>query len=255
MTDSTHRILVCVHDVTPRHDERLRAIDAFLREVGVGARYSMLVVPDFWGGAPLDSHPGFVEWLRAREADGVEMALHGFTHRDTSEHAGTLASFKASTLTAREGEFLGLSREEAARRLDAGREVLGRVLRREVDGFVAPAWLYSEGARAALADRGFTWAEDHFRVWRPAERQRDEQVVLRGPVVSYASRDLRRIVGSHLWSRLSTLVLAGQSVVRFALHPHDFDVPSLRTEIRRALTSFMRTRQPIYYHELLGPVA
>jgi hypothetical protein len=40
-------------------------------------------------------------------------------------------------------------------------------------------------------------------------------------------------------------------VVRFALHPHDFDVPSLRREIERALRNFLRYRQPMLYGELV----
>lgn len=243
----TPSVVICLHDVSPRHDERVRAIHAWLAELGVGSNYSMLLVPDFWASAPLGSHAGFTKWLRQRNDEGVEMVLHGFYHRDTTQHASALAAWKARTYTASEGEFFGLTEEEAGRRIDAGQEVLREVVGMPAEGFVAPAWLYSEGARAALASRGFLWAENHSTVWSP----RSGRTLLRGPVVSYASRDLQRVIGSHLWSRTATVILRGQPVVRFALHPHDFDVPSLRSEIDRALRNFLRYRRPLLYRDLV----
>lgn len=240
-------VIICLHDVSPRHDERIRAIHAFLAELGVGARYSMLLVPDFWASAPLGSHPGFAHWLRDRRDEGVEMVLHGYFHRDTTQHTSALAAWKARTYTASEGEFFGLSEEDAGRRIDEGQAVVTEVIGAPTEGFVAPAWLYSEGARAALATRKFAWAENHSTVWSP----RTGKTLLRGPVVSYASRDLQRIIGSHLWSRTASILLRGQPVVRFALHPHDFDIPSLRREIERALRNFLRYRKPMLYGELV----
>ena len=49
------------------------------------------------------------------------MVLHGWQHRDDSRHAGLLASVKARHFTAGEGEFLGLDRAEALRRMRDGR--------------------------------------------------------------------------------------------------------------------------------------
>lgn len=244
MTDQ--RIIVCVHDVSPKHTERLARIDALLAELGVGARYSMLVVPDFWGEWPLDEHPAFCEWLRERADAGVEMLLHGFYHQDRSEHDSAVDRLKATVMTAREGEFLGLSYAEARERILAGRKLLEGILGRAVDGFVAPAWLYSEGTREALRDLTFNVAEDHLSVWIP----RDERVVHRSPVVSYASRDKRRIVGSLVWSRAASALLAPLPVVRHAIHPHDFDVDALVNEIERSLRGFLRRRSPMSYGEL-----
>lgn len=240
------RIVVCVHDVSPKHWERLIRIDAFLSDLGLAGRYSMLVVPDFWGEWPLADHPDFCAWLRARRDEGVEMLLHGYYHRDTTEHRSRLAQLKAVTMTASEGEFLGLSHAEATSRLREGRAVLEYSLGGAIDGFVAPAWLYSAGTRQALAELGFRVAEDHLTVWRPT----DGRVVHRSPVVSYASRDRRRIIGSLVWSRTASSVLGPLPVVRHAIHPHDFDVPVLIEEIRRSLAGFTATRSPMRYSEL-----
>ena len=95
------------------------------------------------------------------------MFVHGWFHQDRAAHTG-FAAIKAHHLTASEGEFLGLSRDVAAQRMADGRALIEDIIGRPVAGFVAPAWLYGDGARAALADSGFALAEDHFRVWRPA---------------------------------------------------------------------------------------
>ena len=94
--------------------------------------------------------PAYRAKLRAWAESGVEMLLHGWSHRDETGHHRGVASFKARHMTAGEGEFLGLSREEAARRLRDGRAALEDAIGRPVTGFVAPAWLCGDGARAAL---------------------------------------------------------------------------------------------------------
>ena len=168
------------------------------------------------------------------------MILHGFYHRDEARHTSRLARWKASTMTASEGEFFGLSYDQATARIVEGRALLQSILDREVEGFVAPAWLYSEGTRRALRDLGVRFAEDHLRVWSPVSGE----VIHRSPVVSYASRDRRRIASSIVWSRSASTLLRPLAVVRHATHPHDFDVPALVGEIRRSLGGFLKRRQP-----------
>src|SRR5690349_15063304 len=70
---------VSIHDVSPAWE---REIDVALEMThAVGVRPALLVVPDFHGKAPLEKHPAFVERLRALEADGHEVFLHGYYHR------------------------------------------------------------------------------------------------------------------------------------------------------------------------------
>jgi predicted deacetylase len=238
---------VAVHDVTPAHRGRLERIDAQLAALGVGARYSMLVVPDFHRRAALAAAPEFARWLRARADAGVEMLLHGFFHVDETAHRSARARWLATAMTAREGEFLGLGRDEARRRLDAGRRVLEDAIGRGIDGFVAPAWLYGPGARAALRDAGFRLAEDHWSVWSPA----DGRTLLRSPVVSWASRTPARLASSLAWSKVATLALAPLPIVRVGIHPQDGEHGVLVHEIERVVASFLRSRPPILLRELL----
>jgi predicted deacetylase len=245
----SRHVLVCVHDVTPRHADRLREIDAVLATHGLRGRYSMLVVPDFWGEWPLDAHPAFCAWLRARQSEGVEMLLHGYYHRDDRTHDASFARFASRYMTAAEGEFLGLERGAADDRIARGQGVLERVLGQRATGFVAPAWLYGPGTRAALRTQGLEIAEDHLRVWSP----NTGRTLLRSPVVSYASRTPGRVRSSIAWSRLSRILLWPLRVVRFAVHPHDLDVPRLAREIDGSLRHLLSHRSPLRYRDLAEP--
>lgn len=233
------QLLLSVHDVTPAHSERIARLEALIADAtGGSSTYAMLVVPDFHARAPIAHDRAFRAWLRARADAGVEMLLHGWFHQDRSVHSGA-AAWKARNMTAGEGEFLGLTLADSRRLLRDGRALLEDILGRAVTGFVAPAWLYGPGARAALAEEGFGFAEDHMRVWRPS----DDAVLARGPVVSYASRSRARVLSSLAWSRAAPAVLASTSVVRVALHPHDVDVPALGRESRRAINRFLGDRR------------
>lgn len=240
------RLVVCVHDASPKHADRMRRIDEFLAEHGVGSNYSLLVVPDFWGEWPLQDDPEFCAWLRERHEAGVEMVLHGYYHLDQTRHGSRLTRLKSAALTADEGEFLGLSEDEARRRIEDGRKVVEDVLGARVEGFVAPAWLYSRGTRRALAELGFAFAEDQLSVWVP----KTGRVVHRGMVVGYASRDRQRVASSLAWSRAATALYRSWPVVRQAIHPHDFDVRRLEVEIGRALDHFRSRRRLVSYAEL-----
>ena len=240
------RLLLSVHDVTPRHFERLKTIHAQLGELGVGNHYAMLVVPDFWRAWPLHDHGDFTAWLHARAEAGVEMVLHGYSHLDESRHASSLKRWKARMLTAREGEFYGLDERSAAQRLHQGRQAVQSTCGFSTRGFVAPAWLYSKGTRAALAAQGYRFAEDHWHVWSPASGR----TLCRGPVISYASRSPARIRSSLLWSRLADRLLRPLPVLRLAIHPHDLDSTVLLDEIRRTIKRQMERRVLSRYAEL-----
>lgn len=240
------KLLFSLHDVTPRHFDRLLLIDKFLDEAGIGNRYAMLVVPDFWKKWPIEAFPEFRSWLKTKADAGVEIVLHGFTHIDETDHSTLADRFKAHFLTAREGEFLGLSREEATSRLIHGRRILETLTGQPITSFIAPAWLYGEAARTALHDLGFTIAEDHWSVWNPLTRQ----VFVHSPVISYASRSRPRVLSSIAWSRIATTALAPLDTVRVALHPHDLDVEPLVRELRRVMSEFLGSREPIQYRDL-----
>jgi predicted deacetylase len=240
-------LLASIHDVGPRFESEVdRLVDRLERHVGPG-RFAMLVVPDHWGEAPLADAPAFAARLRRWSDSGVEMFLHGWSHRDDSAHDGA-AAWKAKHMTAGEGEFLGLDGAEATRRLRAGRSVVEDAIGRPVAGFIAPAWLYGPGARAAIADEGFPLAEDHMRVWDPATGA----VLARGPVITWASRSRGRIASSIAFAALARVALQPLRTVRIAVHPGDAHVPALLRSIDATFAAF-GGRKAAHYAELSGP--
>lgn len=251
MASHQRQLLLSIHDVGPRFAPEVdRHVDR-LAAAGVDHRFAMLVVPDHWGTAPLAGSP-FATRLRDWAERGVEMFVHGWFHRDDSPHAAGLDRLRARHMTAGEGEFLGLGAAEAARRMADGRKLVEDITGRAVSGFIAPAWLYGDGARVALDRSGFRVAEDHLRVWSPAEQGR---ILARGPVITWASRSPARIASSLLAAGLLRRLLGAMPVVRIAVHPGDVHVDRLMHSIDRTIRRFLRSHRPARYIDLLGTTA
>lgn len=240
-------LLASIHDVGPRFESEVDRLADLLGRVLGGPRFAMLVVPDHWGLAPLGEAAAYRARLRAWANQGVEMFVHGWFHKDMAEHAG-VASFKARHMTAGEGEFLGLSEAEAARRMADGKALVEDAIGRPAAGFIAPAWLYGPGALAALQQGGFALAEDHLRVWSPGTGE----TLARGPVVTWASRSRPRQLSSLAVAALARSFFHGLEVARIAVHPGDTGVPALLSSIERTFGAFARRRPVGRYADLLG---
>lgn len=238
-------LLVSIHDVSPRFDGEIeRLLD--LLHPHVGERLAMLVVPNHWGDAPIVPGSPFAGRLRQWADAGVEMFLHGYFHRDEATHAKASDRLRARLMTAGEGEFLGLSQEEAAERIAAGRKLIADIIGRDIDGFVAPAWLYGLGAMQALEADAISLAEDHWRVWSPVQ-QRD---LARGPVITWASRTRARLASSLVAA--AALRYVPMPVLRVGVHPPDCRHAALVRSIDRTLATVVRSRRVGRYGELLA---
>ena len=245
------RLIASIHDVHPGSldaVERLAAL--FERHLG-GPRYAMLVVPDHWGRHAVAGNAGFGAKLRCWADQGIEMFVHGWFHQDRpedrNEHSG-IAALKARHMTASEGEFLGLSQAEAARRMAEGKALVEDIIGRPVAGFIAPAWLYGPGAMEALGASGFALAEDHMKVWRPETGA----VLARGPVITWASRSRARTASSLLAAAFGRAFLHPLPTVRVAVHPGDVAKPAIVDSIDRTLAAFTRHRAVGRYADLLA---
>jgi uncharacterized protein len=241
-------LLLSIHDVSPKFEgpvDRLSDLISF--GMADGPRYAMLVVPDHWGDAPIRGGTPFASRLRAWSDAGIDMFVHGWFHLDKSEHAGALAQFKAKRMTAGEGEFLGLDHATARARMADGRKLIEDIIGRPAVGFIAPAWLYGEGAMQALGDEGFALAEDHMKVWRPATGE----VVAKGPVITWASRSKWRIASSLAVASLARAALPRRPWMRVAVHPGDINVPALTHSIARTIATLSRGARFARYRELL----
>lgn len=245
------RLLASIHDVGPRFaDEVERLLDRLVRHLGE-PRLAMLVVPDHWNQAPLVGDPAFQRRLRGWASDGIEMFVHGWSHRDDTRHSGAIDGFRARHMTAGEGEFLGLDHAEALARMTAAKKLVEDVTGTAATGFIAPAWLYGTGALSALGEAGFTMAEDHMKVWDP----RSGGILSRGPVITWASRSRMRIASSIGFAALARHGLAPLRDVRVAVHPGDAHVPSLLASIDATFGTLLRSRAPGRYADLAAHAA
>jgi len=241
------RLLVSIHDVGPAFTAQVEQLVELLNARLGHNLFAMLVVPNHWDAHPIAGDRVFASRLRAWADQGVEMFVHGWSHRDRAEHTG-LAGFKARHMTASEGEFLGLSAAEAARRMADGKALIEDIIGRPAAGFIAPAWRYGPGAIEALAESGFALAEEHMRVWRP-----DTGATLaRGPVITWASRTRLRSASSVAFAALARVALQPLATVRIAVHPGDVSKDSLLASIARTLAAFTRRRLVSRYSGLLS---
>jgi uncharacterized protein len=241
---SRRLILASIHDVSPRFESEVDMLTERLRP-HVGNRLAMLVVPNHWGEAPIVPRSPFAARLRGWADAGVEMFLHGFYHRGESRCDRRRDQLRARLLTAGEGEFLALGRADAAARIETGTKLLEDIIGRPIAGFVAPAWLYGPGALEALGDAKMPIAEDHLRVWSPA----NGKVLARGPVITWASRTRLRLASSQ--AAAAVLRRAPIRALRVGVHPPDVRHPELVRSIDETLRIAGRGRTPSSYSKLL----
>jgi len=244
MSTATQKLLLAsIHDVSPRFEGE---VDRLLELLAphVGERLAMLVVPNHWGEAPIVPGSPFATRLRGWADAGIEMFLHGYFHRDQSRHQSSAARLRARLMTAGEGEFLGLSRDEASARIGEGRALLEDVIGSPIHGFVAPAWLYGDGALAALVERAIPLAEDHLHVWSPASGV----TLARGPVITWASRTRTRLASSLIAA--AALRRAPLRVLRISVHPPDCRHSALVRSIDKTFRIAGKRRRTARYSDL-----
>ena len=236
-------LLASIHDVSPRFESEVDRLHELLAP-HVGSRIAMLVVPNHWGDAPIVASRPFASRLRAWSEGGAEIFLHGFFHRDEVRHQNLADRLRARWMTAGEGEFLGISRREAERRIAEGKRLLEDISGRPIAGFVAPAWLYGQGSLAALSDARMPIAEDHMRVWSPATGIE----LARGPVITWATRSRMRAASSVIAARV--LSATRMDVLRVGVHPPDVRHPAIARSVRATLKRAINGRTAASYADL-----
>ncbi|HOP26266.1 MAG TPA: polysaccharide deacetylase family protein [Candidatus Sabulitectum sp.] len=214
---------VSLHDVTPVLEKRSRRLVDIAMEYA-GTSFTVLLVPDFHSRGRLDRFPQFCTWLRELRDMGVEFALHGCTHLGGGRF-----------LTSGEGEFLGMSAKEAAKRVSEGKAIFQDAMGEEPSGFTAPAWIYSAGTMEALGGYPFQWVETRSSL-RFSTGKRE-----RSPVVVFASRTPWKRFCSGSWAVLAPVALMPFPVVRAALHTRD--LPGLERPVKRLLARTTRHRE------------
>ena len=248
MTAASRLLLTSIHDVSPRFENEIDELFDRVAPVTGSDHLAMLVVPDYWGVAPLAKSASFRRKLRDWSGQGVEMFLHGWHHRADNPPQSRLDQIRGNFMTAGEGEFLAMDRLNALQKMRDGRKLIEDIISGPVSGFIAPAWLYGEGALEAMRELGFSMAEDHMRVWSPLTGE----TLASGPVITWASRSAMRTASSLAFARIAPAILARFPTARLAVHPGDVSKTPILTSIDHCMTRLLaQGRTPGRYSDLM----
>ena len=211
-------LAVVLHDVAPATWGACEQIRKRLHALSPTLAVTLLAVPHYHGRAP---DALFERWLDVALAHGDELALHGYTHRDPGRPRDWLDHVLRRWYTAGEGEFAALGQAEARQRLRAG---MAWFLQHDwpIDGFVAPAWLLSDGGWRALDELGFRYTCTLTRLVALPSR-----ATLRSASIVYSTRSAWRRALSRPWNRLHAWAARDQPLLRFEVHPGDVEHPAL----------------------------
>jgi len=232
-------LMLVLHDVAPEtwpdYQPFIEAVD----EMG-DVPMTWLVVPDFHHRNPLAHSPAFCRLLERRLARGDELALHGFYHADDGPSPRNLGDFFMRRIYTHEGEFYALDQAQAMQRLEAGLALFDRQ-GWPVAGFVAPAWLMSQGTRQALCQLPLRYTSTPQHLYRLPDFTAFDAPGLVWSARSAWRRSLSRVVCDwqcKRWGAAETL--------RLGLHPVDMRHRSSRNYWLRTLDKLLlQGREPL----------
>lgn len=232
----TRAVCIAIHDVAPATWPQCAALLDLLQRVGAPPA-TLLVVPDYHRHGSVERDPIFVRAIDRRIASGDEIALHGYHHVDDGPVPHSpIEWLMRRVLTASEGEFSALTEHEATIRIEAGLTMFER-LQWNVAGFVAPAWLLGDGARAALAKTRLRYTSTHAHFETLADGRR-----IAAPAISASTRSAWRRWSSRQWLRFARVALRDAPLVRVALHPADMSDARIVDAWRALLTALLADR-------------
>ena len=239
-------LVVSIHDVSPFTLEPARAILEELRALGVG-RTSLLVVPDHHQRGNFLRDKPFCEWLVARCGEGHEAVIHGYYHKRERVPGETpLQKFMTRAYTADEGEFYDISEERALLLVTkAQQEFAGLGLHPR--GFIAPAWLLSDGGEQALRKAGVRYTT---RIASVLDLKNNITHPARSMV--YSVRSAWRRGASLTWNAALFRRLKPQPLLRVSIHPPDLGHAKIWRQIAGCVALALEDRAPMTYWDWLN---
>jgi len=244
-TPSDRALVASIHDVSP---STRRQTDRILEDlIGLGcAKTSLLVIPNHHQRGRISADAEFLDWLKARLAEGHEAVLHGYFHlRGQKPGDGLAKKLVTQSYTAGEGEFFDLEREEAARLLRNGLKELAAA-NITPTGFIAPAWLLGSEAEAAVREAGFDYTT---RIATVVNLKSGTTHCSRSLVWSVRARWRR--VCSLAWNRALFLATKSSPLLRIGIHPPDWNHRTIRRQILLLTRAALADREAMTYQQWL----
>jgi len=217
------KIVVSVHDITPRFHNECLKIFKTLDELEINNR-TLLITPDFAGRFPIDKDKEFVIMMNEEKQKGAELALHGLVHQNF--------------------EFYKKNYEEAKLSLDAGKKMFEQTLGFFPRGFVAPQWLQSKGSLKSVWDSGFYYTATLRKLKYSDGRE-------------YQTFPLNFDWGNSLLDKIITTInkivvsFRKSGLIRFAVHPMDITNGVFDKEMRLLKILTADGWEPTSYESLI----
>jgi uncharacterized protein len=199
---------------------------------------TLLVVPAY-GGQCSAMVPGFESAMTEQLAQGHELALHGYFHRDLGAAGSALDWLRRRVYTDGEGEFSALTEREAAERLLLGQRWF-RANRWPLSGFVPPAWRLGPESWKAIRrspDIEYVTTFTHIHALYTGESQQ-------APCLTLSARVPWRRLVSRAWADMAWRGCPAP-LVRLALHPRDADDPALLRTWQNRLAELLAEREAV----------
>ena len=228
-------LCVVLHDVADATLPLCKRIIKAIHEVAE-VPITLLAVPRYHCEP---STADFGLWLRARQLVGDEIALHGYTHQDDGVPRNFVDRLRRRHYTRGEGEFCDLSLPEATQRLTAGVHWFNRN-GLPLHGFVAPAWLMSQGTWEALRWMDLSYTCTLRRVVLLPERRH----ITSQSIVYSTSTAWRRQV-SLGWNAAVAKALRSNPLLRMELHPRDVEHEAIRKSWQGLLERHLVDREAV----------
>ncbi|HZA95877.1 MAG TPA: polysaccharide deacetylase family protein [Burkholderiaceae bacterium] len=230
-------LCVSLHDVAPATWASCQRVLSAVREVAE-IPMTLLVVPAYHGRC--SAQHDFEQAITSELLSGHELALHGYFHLDAEVPSDVVDWVRRRIYTAGEGEFCGLSEEEARERLTLGARWF-TAKGWPLSGFVAPAWLLGSGAWKALR------TQKHLQYTSTLTQliALPEARAIPAPCLTYSVRSAWRRPTSIVWNTLLSRVSQNAPVLRLGLHPNDADSQSVRRSWQRLLERALTDRTPV----------
>jgi predicted deacetylase len=239
-------LVVSLHDVSPHTRENCEQALATLDRLGV-SQCSLLVIPDHHHRGHFLADPEFCAWLKAQSARGHEIVIHGYYHqRERRPAESTVQKLTTRFYTADEGEFYDLDRPAATALVQKARADFQK-LGLNPAGFIAPAWLLSREAEAALRDCGceYTTRLGSVLDLRHARLHPSQSLV-------WSVRSAWRRKLSLAWNALLFRRLAANPLLRISIHPVDVKHPAIWAQISSLIASALSDRTSLTYQNWLS---
>lgn len=216
--------ILSLHDVMPETFQQVEQVVAIIKELGIPP-FTLLVVPG------REWNAGQLQRLRALEAEGFELAAHGWVH-DSGKPRRLYHRLHGVLLSRTVAEHLALNPSQVSDLMQRSFDWFGQHDFSPPSLYVPPAWALGRISRNQLRELPY----ERIEVLKGFILPHSGRTRLL-PMVGFEADNRFRLTAVRTWNRIQrVLARVSSRPLRIGLHPHDFQLPladSLRGFLRQ----------------------